>query len=253
MPLKLEHLKDDIVRMHESGMSMYKIAQHFREYEQAVSSIIKKYGNHQKRSFYSFDENFFETIDTEEKAYFLGFIAADGCLQDNGSGVVYLSITIKNTDLDILEKMKVAMNAQQPIIHLKRDNMVRITFTRKKLTSDLMKYDLTERKSVTMGSMIHHIPEHLKHHFIRGYFDGDGSIMMVVTSGTQKRPYVCFRGTEDFLLPISEWFDIKGYMTFSNGIHMWRFGAKTDVQKFYNIIYRDATVFMSRKHDKFPK
>lgn len=256
LPIKLEHLKDEILEMYSSGMSVYKIANHFGEYEQAVSTVIKKYGNHKPRTFYEFDENFFESIDTEEKAYFLGFIAADGCVQNNGRGVFVLSITINDKDIDILERMKLAMKAQQPIIHLKRDNMVRITFTRKKLISDLMSLGLTERKSLTMDPMLHHLSESMKPHFIRGYFDGDGSVMLSKTGhpGSYKqRHYVAFRGTESFLQSFRDYFSIQGNMSFSNGTHQWRFGAKSDVCKFRDIIYQNATVFMSRKHDKFPK
>lgn len=256
MPIKLEHLKDEILEMHANGMSIHKIAKHFGEYEQAVSTIIKKYGQHKPRTFYNFNVDFFETIDTEEKAYFLGFIAADGCIQNNSSGVMVLSITINNRDIDILERMKEAMKAEQPIIHLKRHNMVRITFTRKKLISDLMKYDLTERKSLTMGPMLHHLSESMKPHFVRGYFDGDGSVYIAHTGypgNYVPRHYVSFRGTEAFLESFRDYFSIKGSLYFSNGTHQWRFGAKSDVERFRDIIYKDAAVFMSRKHEKFPK
>jgi len=58
----------------------------------------------------TFDESYFECVDTEYKAYFLGFISADGCVRQRTKKCKLLSININKKDIDILEKFKVAIN-----------------------------------------------------------------------------------------------------------------------------------------------
>lgn len=146
------------------------------------------------------------------------------------------------------------MDAENPVLPLKGKSQVRITFTSKVLTSSLEKHGVTYRKSLTMGNIIQNIPENIKHHFIRGYFDGDGSIVWTKTGGGIRRPYVSFVGTYEFLLPIKNY--LHGGSLFKDSkSNIWRltFGAKRDVLWFKDFIYTDANYFLERKKERFPE
>lgn len=81
---KYEKNKKELIRKYKNGESILKISKEYK----LKSCYLKKYLNDwgiktktQKKYFY--DETFFEKIDTEEKAYWLGFLYADGCVQEN--------------------------------------------------------------------------------------------------------------------------------------------------------------------------
>jgi intein/homing endonuclease len=250
MVLKLEYMKDILVEKYESGMSVYQIAKEIGENQQAVSNTLKKYTTLREKVTYDIDESYFSVIDTEDKAYFLGFIAADGAIVNNGNNVMVLTISINKKDVGILEEMIRCMNSNHCIQTLQKDQ-VRFSVARKQIIEDLIKLGLTERKSLTLKPMIHIIPDNLKHHFIRGYFDGDGSIFWTKTGSKEKRRYVAIRGTKDFLEEIQTYFGVKGTIQFNTGTHQLRIGAKSDVDHIFQVMYEDSHVYLRRKYEKF--
>lgn len=243
-------MKDELVEKYESGMSIYEIAKQIGENQQAVSNTLKKYTTLRPKAIYDLDEHYFSAIDTEDKAYFLGFIAADGAVVNNGSDVMVLTISINKKDIEILENMKASMKSTHNIQKLQRDQ-VRLAIANKKLLSDLMKLGIHERKSLDLEPMLKFIPNSLKHHFIRGYFDGDGSIFWTKTGSKNKRRYVAIRGTKNFLEEIQAFFGVGGTIQFNTGTHQLRIGAKADVEHIYQIMYQDASVRLERKYLKF--
>lgn len=250
MALKLEYMKDILVEKYESGMSIYQISKEIGEHQQAISNTLKQYTTLRKKVAYDIDNTYFEKIDSEEKAYFLGFIAADGAIIDNGGGVKVLTISINKKDIALLEKMKESMQSTHKIQTLQK-NQVRFAFANKKVLNDLMKLGIKERKSLDLEPMLHIIPKSLKHHFIRGYFDGDGSIFWTSTSTAKKRRYVAIRGTKAFLEDIQTYFKAKGTIQFNNGTYQLRIGANADVEHIFQTMYKDAHVYLERKYNKF--
>lgn len=250
---KLDYMKDELIEMYQSGMSLYAISKATGEYIQAITTTLDRYIERAPKKVIKVDPDYFESIDCEEKAYFLGFIAADGALVDNGQGVMVLTISIKEDDRVILEKLKECLGSEHNIQELSR-RQVRFSLANKKLTSDLMSHGIEQRKSLTMGKMLHHVPEEHRRHFIRGYFDGDGSVFQCTTGHPGRRRitrYVSFRGTEEFLEELREYFNIKGTLKFNNGTHQWRFGAEADVTKFRDLIYTGSTFCLERKRERF--
>ncbi|HDR4736814.1 TPA: LAGLIDADG family homing endonuclease [Bacillus cereus] len=250
---KLDYMKDELIRMYQSGMSLYAISKATGEYVQAIATTLDRYIERIPKKVIKINPDYFESIDCEEKAYFLGFIAADGALVDNGQGVMVLTISIKEDDRIILEKLKECLGSEHNIQILSR-GQVRLSLANKKLTSDLMKHGIEQRKSLTMGKMLHHIPEEHRRHFIRGYFDGDGSVF-TCTTGRPGSPrttrYIGIRGTKEFLEEIQEYCGIKGTIQFNTGTHQLRCGAEADVTRFRELIYNDSTFCLERKREKF--
>ena len=142
-----------------------------------------RYGIHVKREKYTVDSKYFDNIDNEEKAYWLGFLYADGYVRTyHKSGQLKLKLNVK--DKEHVELFKKCIISNQKIV----DNIEKLKKNGKEYTShsstlniysvelvnDLIKHGCVQNK--TQKIRFPEIDENLKYHFIRGYFDGDGCI-----------------------------------------------------------------------------
>ena len=125
-----------------------------------------------KRKF-ELNEDFFDQIDNANKAYVLGFWYADGCINSNTFDIVQ-----KKEDAYLLLKIKNYMAYAGPLREVKNKNCdniyCRLTIGSKKIVNDLKKLGATQRKSIV--AKYPQIKDEYFIHFVRGYFDGDGSI-----------------------------------------------------------------------------
>ena len=142
------------------------------------NNISEKYQKHQ---LYSLDEEYFKYIDSHNKAYFLGFICADGCIYRRNDHQGMLSIAVKDIDIEILNNFKQSIKTSKPISIVKQSE--KTTMATLQLTSDILVEDLLElgvgvRKTfdLSIKNIIQKMPKKFIPSFILGYFDGDGSI-----------------------------------------------------------------------------
>jgi len=117
------------------------------------------------------NKNYFSVIDTEKKAYILGFIFADGYLESNERTV---TLNIHKKDIDILYKIKEELNCGNEIRKSSTESCVRLYLSSMDLVEDLKKIGMTTNKSLTIP--FPKIEDKLCRHFIRGFFDGDGHV-----------------------------------------------------------------------------
>ena len=139
------------------------------------SRFTKASGRKNPNSKYKIDDSMFRVVDSEEKAYLLGLIASDGSLNHNGA----VTIKLHNKDIDILVKIKKIFNIDIPIF--KSKDMRGICISSKKIMKDiafLLGVDVNQ-KSLKKDKIVK-MPKFdnlfFQWAFIRGYFDGDGSI-----------------------------------------------------------------------------
>lgn len=140
------------------------------------NNISKKQDNH----IYQCNYDYFENIDSDEKAYWLGFLAADGCNYRRETNATIL-LNIHQKDLDHLIKFQASLNSNIPIKNLIQNDgfsnntpMSRFAINSMKMSEDLEKLGIVPRKSLILKPPI--IDEKYYLPFILGYFDGDGSI-----------------------------------------------------------------------------
>lgn len=134
---------------------------------------------------YEFTEDYFESLDSQEKAYFLGFLAADGSVHNKANR---LTICLAKRDVDVIEKLCDVLSYDKS--HIIEYNAfyydenrvkkifpaVRASLFSKKMKQDLLKYNIVSNKSHKEASLISNIPDKYKWAWIAGYIDGDGSI-----------------------------------------------------------------------------
>ena len=270
MAHKLSYRKEELVSMYQSGMSFYRIAKEIGEYEQAVSNVIRSVIYIPKKERLKIKENYFKSIDSVGKAYFLGLIAADGAIVRNSDGYLTMTISLSSEDGYILEVLKRETEAETTVkeyaqSYQKEDGTTytqsRFVTANQNFVQNLIDLGMTERKSMSLPNLLEVVEEEFRIDFIRGYFDGDGSIFKTVTSGIQERHYCSIRGTEAVLLGIKVELPFNGGSilwgsngTPSGGQFDWRFGAKKDIKTFRDLIYHDniEDYYLTRKYNKFP-
>lgn len=194
--------------------------------------------------------NNFEKIDTEEKAYWLGFLYADGSVSSKENKI---ELGLAEKDYKQIEKFRTFMNINNKISYRKATKAYRMSFRSDKCKADLINKGCVPRKSLILKFPTEEqVPRELIRHFIRGYFDGDGWF-----SNTPSCFQVGIIGTEDF---------IKGFLNYvenintentifkvnrENGAKRYVFGAYQDVYNFLNWLYKDANIYLDRKYEHY--
>ena len=144
---------------------------------------------------YYYNDNFFEKIDNEEKAYFLGFLYADGYVNDIGYNC-YVELTLQNSDEYILDKFLNSLESNRKISRIRDKKYSRLIINSKKIVSDLKKLGCVNKKTHLLKFPTN-IDSIYYPHIIRGFFDGDGCI-----SCTNNQYSIQFTGNVDFLTGI---------------------------------------------------
>lgn len=164
------------------------------QYGCSRSTILKLWmGNdyHKPLSFrYYVNDNYFSTIDSENKAYILGLITSDGNIYKRNGHRGQLRICLKDEpgERQLLQEVLNDMESTHPIKHTVRNGFDYISFTivSQQIFDDLCAVGLCQNKTwkLDINKVIESIPDQYLCDFFRGYFDGDGCI----TATDQERP-----------------------------------------------------------------
>lgn len=177
---KLEILDKYINKNYNCG----RLSRDYNVTPRAIKSILLKNNvilrcqSHAQKKFFIY-ENYFDKIDTEEKAYFLGFLYADGCNYNKTSTI---SIGLQEEDRPILDRFSKLINSDRPLsfrksCNPKRKNEYKMNIISKHISEQLIKLGCTPRKSLTLTFPNNEqVPYYLIRHFIRGLWDGDGCL-----------------------------------------------------------------------------
>lgn len=210
---------------------------------------------------YKLNEKFFDTIDTEEKAYILGFIFADGNVSDSSKDKHYrLRITLKQKDANILIKIKSSLNFTGEVHHRELKSKQRnvdgymiseLSISNKYLVNRL--YELGVVPNKTLVIQYPTIPNHLHRHFIRGFFDGDGSIY----KRNDRKNGINFEiscASVDFILELSKVIQKETgvdlvYYTKHNKVPVYVIRvSQTKARLILHWLYFDSNIYLDRKY-----
>lgn len=247
---EIEYLKENY-----QDKSYKEIGEHLGRKEQAIRSKMHSLGL--KKSIYHCNYNYFETIDTEDKAYWLGFIYADGNVNKAQST---LRINLQARDSLHLSKLNKCIDGNFNIrIYDEKHGdrtypMCQILVYSTKIARDLMNKGVVPHKSniITFPEL----RNDLIRHFIRGYFDGDGSICErkhKKGSSDLACSFTC--GSLDFLESLRAILfsnDIKSYLVEDKRGEKYSLSLAglRNPDAFLHYIYDDATVCLDRKFIK---
>lgn len=199
---------------------------------------------------HKFNENYFEQIDNNEKAYWFGFLMADGCVYKGSDKHSYrLQINLKASDIEQLEAFQRAIesNYSIQIKSLKNSDAAILKINSTKMCMDLINHGLTERKSLVCK--FPDINEKYISSFILGYFDGDGCI----TNKNKNRWTFGIVGGEEMLRSIQSKLPVETYIykiKHSEAVSL-ETSSHKNIYQLFKWLYNDASIFLQRKYNKF--
>lgn len=225
----------------------------------SIRNLLNQHGisSRGNKQGYPRDSFYFNQIDTPAKAYWLGLLYADGCVSSDSSKHE-LELGLK--DEEHVKKFKEALGAYNHKITTVTDKrwsqicyIYHFSIKDKQLYNDLIKWGCTPNKSLTLGK-IPNIPRDYISHFIRGYFDGDGSLHWVNSTNNYR---IAFCGTKAFLKDLTKELvlpntspqarESKDYQIQIMGRHQ--------VYRVLEYMYKDSTpeIRLNRKYDLYLK
>jgi hypothetical protein len=253
-----------IVKMYNDGLSMIKIAEQFGVHHTAINYILKKYGvkarsNKINSKKYEVNENYFNIIDTEEKASWLGFIYADGYISINTDGRKSFGVSLNIDDKNHLDKLRIALGSTHKIYDYEpsttgysKNKYSRLLIWNDKLVSDLIKHGVVEHKSNIL--LPPNLNTDLIPHFIRGYIDGDGSI-----SKSKEAYRLRILGTQEMLDYMKQYIEgntickiNKYFKRHENDTVMnIDIGGNKQVLSILDLLYKDVDIYLDRKYERY--
>lgn len=230
-----------IIELHQSGKGVTEIGRILNIDRTAVSRNLKKMGYDTSRN--TLIKNIFYTIDTEEKAYWLGFLYADGYVSKYNQVEVALSLK----DEEHLIKLKNFVNTNTNII---KDNYrCRLLFCSKELVKDLERLGCTNNKSLTLQFPTEkQVPQELLRHFIRGYVDGDGCLCY--TNKTKQFSITSTKAFFEGMLNRTGWDKNKCNYYPSGKAITWRSHQEV-MPQYLKYLYDDCNIYLNRKYEKY--
>ena len=260
-PLLTEERKKQIVKCYIEYQNLSKVEKIMKCQSPTIKKVLGEYGIsmrsvseiHRK---YKIDENYFEVIDTPNKAYSLGLIYADGTVYKNGKG---FAISLQARDKQLLDLLnnEFGGNRKLGLVEYSKKNenwqdQYYLAISCQKMNSDLVNNGAVPNKSLIL-EFPDFLDDELIPHFIRGYMDGDGSI-------SKKEDRCNLISTENFCNRLAEIIKIKlnihatiipCHNEIDKPTRCFQIAGKYQVKRFLDWIYQDAEIFMERKHDLY--
>lgn len=267
-----DELKEQVLLKYKNEKDLIVLANEFKIPITSIYSLLRKekvfdpkYGKifHNERvRKYPVDEHFFDVIDTEEKAYFLGILYADGT---NSLKKCEIKLSLQEDDYEILEKLNKLFQPTKPILIGKgkrepnRKEQYRLIINSKILSYRLNDLGVVPNKTFKV-TYPEWMPDHLHRHFIRGYFDGDGCVtfnkanqyLILGLTGTENM----MLGIQNILIQQAGFNKVKLSTRFPerhNNTRSLSYSGNGNARKLYKFLYNDTTIYMVRKKNKFDK
>lgn len=242
----------------ESNVTISFISNKYGINRKSIERRLKEMGISAKKPINCYQEAF-DVIDTEEKAYWLGFMYADGYVCTNTFSVGFsLSLKDEKCVRDFTKFLR--FNGSCSIYQTTKFNskekggyMCTTTITNEHLWNSLVAKGVVPHKSLILEFPNEEwfTNKSLIYHFIRGYCDGDGTLGVYQHSNTNHaiEESLMFVGTKPFLEGIQKYLG-KGYLMQKPNCSdkTWRLSYST--QKANNaarLIYENATIYLERK------
>lgn len=266
--------KNELIESYLAGESIRVLSLKYNRAESSVRSLIKRRGiklrpTSEVNRKYELNNFYFDDINVNHKAYFIGLLYADGCVKENRNEV---SLMLNIDDKSIIEKLNSLIYKDKSVVNetCNRDNrkdLCGIKFYSKHVKESLISLGCVPNKThkLVFPNWLNH---DLMSHMIRGYFDGDGYIGIIPDSrkkidgsNVNSESYkVSITGNDSFINGLED------YLRENYGIRCSSYTRNKqtpniitidvyrlrDLVKLYEVLYQDNDKFLiERKHQKF--
>lgn len=205
--LELNQMTPEFIKLYKQGKSLKEVANITKVPVDCIRTRLKKEGiirskaaSRKQINAIALSVDYFKQINTPDKAYWLGYLSADGTICKTGYKV---SLTSKDKDVIYRFKNAVGSGHAISIIHQK-DKRTNKIYTRwliqicsKQFAQHLINQGVTSNKS--NDCCLPKLDDNLFYHYLRGLFDGDGSI-----TSTNTKTRISFIGTKCLLQDIQQ-------------------------------------------------
>jgi len=248
MPRLTKDQHNQIIIRYQDGELCSDLAREFEVDRSSVYSLLQRRGVQMQDTSYVFrkasghflNESAFD-IASDDAAYWLGFLLADGAIVGNT-----ISLCLQEKDSFHLEKFRQFVGGSQAILKIESTNSCRYAFQSAKITNKLKEFGITERKSHT-ASVHSSLSNNV--HFWRGMIDGDGSIG-IYPNHAKKTARVELVGSIFVIFAFCRFVKQALGLTVNpkqnKGIHRVQIGGKPAAQ-VVNLLYEDAITALDRK------
>ncbi len=243
-----------IIALYQEGVDAPEIGRRFECHSSMIYYVLEHSGINRREQVACDNPGYFDVIDTPDKAYWLGFIAADGCISNTGRGYLRLQIKLARKDREHLVTLHKALKANRPIQDNEQWSLGKkrpystLAVSSPRLTQALMSHGIIPRKTDVLEPW--NGPAHLIPHYWRGLVDGDGSVTL-----SDKGVWVGFTGSEALVRAFLHWAHAvcgtnsqprRGTM---GNQRYWttQVGGTVGVLRLLAALYDDAPVALARK------
>ena len=259
--------KNEIVKLYlDDKLSQQKIATTLNVSQMTICKILKKLKIKARNNIkYTYNNNFFKNINTQEFLYFIGFFIADG-FHNEDEGRLHITLNIK--DREILDKFNVCIyNGNRPLRKFqsytkKCDPSIKIDINSRELSDKFVKWNIRQNKSLTCELPNINIKPENFHHFIRGIFDGDGCIYKARIQTKHRQKSAAFvvsiinskklcNQLKDRFKILGFNFKLKHHSHCNDNVKSIILSGNRQVERFLNWMYRGSTICLTRKYNKY--
>jgi intein-encoded DNA endonuclease-like protein len=249
-----------VIKYYSEGMSAKKVSLHVKCNIKTVRAILLRKGIKlrtlsEASMKYTCDDSFFSDIDNEIKAYWLGALYADGNISKKASksGQIFLTSSDEDWVVNFMKDIKSTNKPRKEFHKIYNNYIWKAQITSSQMFNDLNALGCTPAKSKTIT--FPSIPNELIHHFIRGYFDGDGTVGVYTNLKLNDwkilKSGVC-SGSELFIKQLLEKLPVKNKNIYHNSVYTTQFSLN-DSLALCNYLYKNATIYLERKKEVFDK
>ena len=266
-----EEQEKQIIDMYTNQIiSTVKIGNIFNCGNKTIAKVLEKHNIPRTgvgKRVHSLNEHYFDVIDTPNKAYILGMLYADGynCLSK-----CTVRLQLQYTDKDILESIRMELDSKKELNFIRcsdkvssngfiSKDMYQLEIYSSHMCKTLEKLGMVQNKSLVL-TFPTFLDSTFYSHFIRGYFDGDGSYChRYVGDKYGNSDVITITSTESFcndcLNIIRQETGIGGGIydaSNHNGItKVLSISGVNQANKFFEWLYKDAELYLKRKHNLY--
>jgi len=257
----------DICQRYPQGESSVSLARDMSVCEGTIRRQLIQHGipirsRSEAARKYVVDCSRFSEISTQEQAYWLGFIAADGCVYHNK-----LQILLQRGDKKHLTQLLAFLGSNHPVYDVLSGGFIKggeqclLHIQSKELVLDLIRHGVHPRKSFTL-EWPEFLSRQLLCHYLRGYVDGNGTWMVLVRKSRPRRSFsfsICsnrrfLEGAQAFLMEACDLrqtkFKVVNRHPESTDICALRYDGRYQVGRIFHLLYEGATIWLPRKREK---
>ena len=260
-----EAQREEICRRYAEGEGSYALGEEFGIHGANLGKMLNQRSVERRTPSEtlrtrSCDHHYFDRIDTEEKAYWLGFLAADGCVVEHAARTFVIRLALASKDRDHLLRYRSAIGSTHAVIDYTTKSGHggnSLSIASPELAAGLAAHGISPRKTFTHEWPTNIRPDLLRH-YLRGYFDGDGNFSARLTPNEAPVLLWTIVGNEAFCLEAQRYLmqavgtrKTKLYVPKNSpNIRKLSYCGARQVSRIFRLMYDGATVWLPRKREK---